>query len=180
MGSKWLKMVFLGERGEKAKKGKKSWKKAKIWPKMVIFDVFWKSSKKNFNFALIRPFFGGRAQALKMGVDFCPFWIETIWESVLRVPIRLLLSDAFFFGARGAPRGTPQNWHFSIFCDFCYFWPFFAIFGHFWPFFVFLALLVILVFFGHFWLFLGPFWGLSYKCLGCLFLVFSIGSNIRF
>ena len=106
MGSKWLKMVFLGERGEKAKKGKKSWKKAKIWPKMVIFDVFWKSSKKNFNFALIRPFFGGRAQALKMGVDFCPFWIETIWESVLRVPIRLLLSDAFFFRGPGGPPGV--------------------------------------------------------------------------
>ena len=121
MGSKWLKMVFLGKRGEKAKKGKKSWKKAKIWPKMVIFDVFWKSSKKNFNFALIRPFFGGRAQALKMGVDFWHFWIETIWESVLRVPIRLLLSDAFFFGGRGGPAGGPKMAKivfFVIFSDF--------------------------------------------------------------
>ena len=149
--------MFLAKRAEKVEKGKKSWKNAKIWPKMVIFDVFWKSSKKNFNFALIRPFFGGRAQALKMGVDFCPFWIETIWESVLRVPIRLLLSDAFFFGARGAPRGTPQNWHFSIFRDFWHFWPFLVFFRYFWLFLVFLALLVILVFLAHFGLFLGVF-----------------------
>ena len=152
-------MVFLGKRGEKAKKGKKSWKKAKIWPKMVIFDVFWKSSKKNFNFALIRPFFGGRAQPLKMGVDFCPFWIETIWESVLRVPIRLLLSDAFFFGARGAPRGTPQIWHFSIFC---YFWCFLLFFGLFWCFLTFLAVFGV---FGHFWSFL-VFFGL-FCCFWC-------------
>ena len=137
-----------------AENGEKWSKLAKFMSKSRIFDVFWKSSKKNFNFALIRPFFGGRAQPLKMGVDFCPFWIETIWESVLRVPIRLLLSDAFFFGARGAPRGTPQIWHFCIFRDFCYFWPFLVFFGHFWPFFVFLLLLMILVFFGHFELFL--------------------------
>ena len=169
MGLKWLKMVFLGKRAEKAKKGKKSWKMVKIWPKMVIFDVFWKSSKKNFNFALIRPFFGGRAQALKMGVDFCPFWIETIWESVLRVPIRLLLSDAFFFGPRGAPRGTPQNWHFCVFCDFCHFWPFLVIF---WCFLVIFGLFSCFWHFWSFWCFLvilGCFWWFCrtpYKCLG--------------
>ena len=156
MGSKWLKMVFLGKRGEKAKKGKKSWKKAKIWPKMVIFDVFWKSSKKNFNFALIRPFFGGRAQALKMGVDFCPFWIETIWESVLRVPIRLLLSDAFFFGAPGGPPGDPPN---LTLLRFLRFWPFLVIFGVFWPF---LGVFRVFGTFGHF----GVFWSF-WAVFGC-------------
>ena len=154
MAKKGLKRVFFDDFGEK---GQKRRKMSNFGQKWRFFDVFWKSSKKNFNFALIRPFFGGRAQALKMGVDFCPFWIETIWESVLRVPIRLLLSDAFFFGARGAPRGTPQIWHFCVFCVFYDFWPFLVFFGHFWPFFVFLALLAILVFFGHFGLFLGVF-----------------------
>ena len=128
--------------------------KAKIgqkWSKMVFFGPFRKSSKKNFNFALIRPFFGGRAQPLKMGVDFCPFWIETIWESVLRVPIRLLLSDAFFFGAPGGHFGDPHFWHKRIFRVFWCFWPFLVIFGVFWPFLLFLVFLVILAHFGCFW-----------------------------
>ena len=131
IGSKWPEMVFLVKRLKKAKKGKKSWKKAKIWPKMVIFDVFWKSSKKNFNFALIRPFFGGRAQPLKRRVDFWHFWIETISESVLRVPIRLLLSDAFFFapgGPGGPPKKNGQNRGFWDFWDFGQKWWFLVIF----------------------------------------------------
>ena len=113
---------------------KKSQNKAKIdekSSKIVFLGLFFKSSKKNFNFALIRPFFGGRAQALKMGVDFCPFWIETIWESVLRVPIRLLLSDAFFSGPGGPSRDPP----FLTFFDFLPFLTFLVIFGHFWVFF---------------------------------------------
>ena len=142
---------------KKAEKGKKSWKKVKFWPKMVIFVHFWKSSKKNFNFALIRPPKKGRAQALKRRVDFWHFWIETIWESVLRVPIRLLLSDAFFFapgGPGGAPKKNGQNRDFWEFSLFCHFWSFF---GYFWPFFVFFVVLVILVFLAHFGLFLGVF-----------------------
>ncbi len=172
-------MVFLGKRGEKAKKGKKSWKKAKIWPKMVIFDVFWKSSKKNFNFALIRPFFGGRAQALKMGVDFCPFWIETIWESVLRVPIRLLLSDAFFFapgGPGGAPKKNGQNRDFWGFCDF---WSFLVFFRYFWPFFVFFVVLAIFVFlvnFGLFLVFFQIWWFTLINALSLDFLI-NLGTS---
>ena len=48
-------------------------------------------------------------------------------------------------------------------------------FRHFWPFFVFLALLAVLVFFGHFGLFFGVFDEIEfnpYKCLGQLKLVF--------
>ena len=136
---------------KKAEKGKKSWKKVKFWPKMVIFGHFWKSSKKNFNFALIRPPKKGRAQALKRRVDFWHFWIETIWESVLRVPIRLLLSDAFFFapgGFLGRLKKMAKIVIFVIFVIFGVFWPFLVFFGHFWLFSCFWS----------FWLIFGVFW----------------------
>ena len=98
-----------------AKKGQKVVKIGQKWSKLVFLRPFPKSSKKNFNFALIRPFFGGRAQPLKRRVDFWHFWIETISESVLRVPIRLLLSDAFFFGPGGPPGGPPKNGQNRVF-----------------------------------------------------------------
>ena len=144
---------------------------------MVIFGHFWKSSKKNFNFALIRPLFWGRAQALKRRVVFWHFWIETIWESVLRVPIRLLLSDAFFFRPGGAPRGDPPKLTFLAFLRF---FTFFAIFGVFWSF---LAFFRVFRGFGHFgvfgqfWVNFGVFqslWLNPYKCLGVLKLVFLL------
>ena len=161
-------MVFLGERAKKVEKGKKWWKNVKIWPKMVIFDVFWKSSKKNFNFALIRPFFGGRAQPLKMGVDFCPFWIETIWESVLRVPIRLLLSDAFFSGPGGPPGGPPKIDTFDVFAIF-------DIFGVFWSF---LAFFRVFGTFGHFGVF-DSFWAV-FGCFQSLWLVLINALDTKF
>ena len=162
---------------KKAEKGKKWWKKVKFWLKMVIFGHFWKSSKKNFNFALIRPPKKGRAQALKRRVDFWHFWIETIWESVLRVPIRLLLSDAFFFAPGGVPGGPRKKWPKSWFLRFFTFLSFFA---HFW---LFLAFFRVFRGFGHFGVF-GQFWVnfgvfqsslfVPYKCLGGLKLMFLL------
>ena len=69
-----------------------------------------KSSKKNFNFALIRT--PPRAHSSFSRVDFCPFWIITICESVLRVPILILLKDDFlcrFWAPRGGPGGGPPR-----------------------------------------------------------------------
>ena len=136
---------------KRAKNPKKRRKKAKNDEKIRFFGHFFKSSKKNFNFALIRPFFGGRAQPLHGGSENDPFWIETIQESVLRVPIRLLLSDAFFFGPGGPLAGPPKIDIFAIFVIFVNFGLFLAIFGHFWCFSWFWP-------FWCFWLILGCFW----------------------
>ena len=151
MAKNRLKIGVFGGMAKKAEKGKKSWKNVKFWPKIRFLGHFWKSSKKNFIFALIRPPKKERAQALKRRVDFWHFWIETIWESVLRVPIRLLLSDAFFSPRGGVPGGPEKKWpkswflrNFTFLSFLAYFWLFlaffrvfrglshFGVFGQFW------------------------------------------------
>jgi len=156
MGSKWLKMVFLDKSAKKAKKGKKSWKMIKIWPKMVIFDVFWKSSKKNFNFALIRPFFWGVHRPWKWGSIFAPFGSRPYENLYYVYRFAYYLVTPFFSGPGGPPGGPPKIDTFVFFvflAIFGDFWCFLVIFGCFWCFWHFWWFWCFLVIFGCFWCF---------------------------
>ena len=78
--------------------------------------------------------------------------IGTIWESVLRVPILLLLSDAVFFGP-GRGFSDPQKWPKNFFAKIlCFLVNFFIIFNKFYTynFFMFFT-----TFFVKKWSFLG-------------------------
>ena len=134
----WFLGVFPSKIG--AVEGQNKAKIGQKWSKMVFFGPFRKSSKKNFNFALIRPFFGGVHSPWKWGSIFAPFGSRPYENLYYVYRFAYYLVTPFFSGPGGAPRGTPQIWHFWRFCDFCDFWCFF---GHFWPFFG--------CFFGDFW-----------------------------
>ena len=144
-------------------------KNGQNWSKMMKNDDFLvflgdfpKSSKKNFIFALIRPFFWGVHRPWNGGSIFGTFGSRP-YENLYYVYRFAYYLVTPFFSPRGDFWAGWKKWQKSWFLWFLWFLVFF---GHFWCFLVIFGYFRVFGHFGSFLVFFGLFWAFPYNCLG--------------
>ena len=164
-------MVFLTKRAKKSKNGQNWSKMAKNDDFLVFLGDFPKSSKKNFIFALIRPFFWGVHSPWNRGSFFGTFGSRP-YENLYYVYRFAYYLVTPFFSPPGGPGGPRKKMAKIVIFEIFHF---FVIFG------LFLAIFGLFSCFSWFWLFWCFWWKLMilHNYMKGLSFIISTFSSIR-